>query len=300
MPTLEESDKITAALQKGTGLALPFAKQMVARTGVPIGLVPCAHGGTSMMQWDPKLRANGGDSLYGSLLRTLKVVGGRVAGMLWYQGESDAGGDQPALFTQRFGELIQALREDAGNPNLPFYSVQIGTFAHPDRTLVSGWNSIQEQQRRIEETIPNTGVVASVDLPLDDLIHIGTEGLKRLGKRLANVAIGSPSRGPRPDHLERGPGGLRVVFKEGSGKLQAPRTRVAGFSIRNATGEDLCLIYKQVVDPQNPNAVWLGLVSDPPEGAQLWYGHGLAPFCNLTDTEDMAVLVMGPLEIPKP
>ncbi|NUN98550.1 MAG: sialate O-acetylesterase [Candidatus Omnitrophica bacterium] len=300
MPSLDESDTATARLQKGTGLGLPFAKQMVARTGVPVGLIPCAHGGTSMTQWDPKLRGNGGDSLYGSLLGALKAVGGRIAGVLWYQGEGDSGGDQPAMYTQRFTELIQALREDAGNPNLPFYYVQIGTFAHPNKALVPGWNSIQEQQRKLEETVPNTAVVASVDLPLDDLIHIGTEGLKRLGKRLANVAIGSPSRGPRLDHLERAPGGLRVVFREGSGKLQTPRTRVSGFTIHDASGEDLCLIYKQLVDPQNPNAVWLGLVSDPPEGAQLWYGHGLAPFCNLADTEDMAVLVMGPIPIPKP
>src|SRR5687767_8286881 len=38
------------------GLALPFAVAMARRTGVPVGLVPCAHGGTSMTQWDPASR----------------------------------------------------------------------------------------------------------------------------------------------------------------------------------------------------------------------------------------------------
>jgi sialate O-acetylesterase len=38
---------------KGAGLGLPFATAMVESTGVPIGLVITAHGGTSMQQWDP-------------------------------------------------------------------------------------------------------------------------------------------------------------------------------------------------------------------------------------------------------
>ncbi|MCL4218335.1 MAG: hypothetical protein KJ052_15210, partial [Candidatus Hydrogenedentes bacterium] len=38
---------------KGAGLGLPFAKAVAEATGRPIGLVPCAHGGTSMTQWSP-------------------------------------------------------------------------------------------------------------------------------------------------------------------------------------------------------------------------------------------------------
>jgi hypothetical protein len=35
-----------------------------------------------------------------------------------------------------------------------------------------------------------------------------------------------------------------------------------------------------------------------PEGANLWYGHGLDPYCNLTDGLDMAVPVFGPVPLP--
>ena len=38
---------------KGAGLGLPFAVALVEQTRVPIGLVACAHGGTSMEQWNP-------------------------------------------------------------------------------------------------------------------------------------------------------------------------------------------------------------------------------------------------------
>src|SRR5205085_4771339 len=72
--------------RKGAGLGLPFAVEMFKRTGIPVGLIPCAHGGTSMEQWSPSLKDREGDSLYGSMLRRVKAVGGRVRGVLWYQG----------------------------------------------------------------------------------------------------------------------------------------------------------------------------------------------------------------------
>ena len=77
---------------KGAGLGLPFAVAMVESTGVPIGLVACAHGGTSMEQWNPAKKEEGGKSLYGSMLRQVQLAGGKVKGVLWYQGESDANG----------------------------------------------------------------------------------------------------------------------------------------------------------------------------------------------------------------
>ena len=52
---------------KGAGLGLPFATALVEQTRVPIGLVACAHGGTSMAQWNPAKKNEGGNSLYGSI-----------------------------------------------------------------------------------------------------------------------------------------------------------------------------------------------------------------------------------------
>ena len=75
---------------KGAGLGLPFAVAHGRITGVPVGLVACAHGGTSMEQWNPSKKEQGGHSLYGSMLRQVKAAGGKVKGVLWYQGESDA------------------------------------------------------------------------------------------------------------------------------------------------------------------------------------------------------------------
>ncbi|MCS6830393.1 MAG: sialate O-acetylesterase [Armatimonadota bacterium] len=293
---------------KGAGLGLSFAKAMVEATGVPIGLVPCAHGGTSMSQWSPDLAYLGGGSLYGSMLRRVKAVGGRVKGVLWYQGESDANPTDAPLFAERFIRLVERVRADFYSPALPFYTVQIGRFVvamtHEGELA---WNQLQDTQRRLAEQIPHTAVVASVDLELDDLIHIGTQGLKRLGKRLAKVALrelfgrSDIQRGPRligafVDNLEGTR--IRVRFADVNGRLTAAG-RISGFSIRTAHHHPYRIIYKMEVDKASPTDVLLHLTEPCPKNAFLWYGFGIDPYCNLVDEADMAAPMFGPVPIQR-
>ena len=190
----DEPDPRDIGRTKGTGLGLTFAKARYARTGVPVGLIPSAHGGTSMQQWSPELKTEGGASLYGATLKRFQAVGGKVAGILWYQGESDANPSDARLYKDRMTALVNAFRSDFGQSNLPFYYVQIGRFVtEPNDEMNAGWNGIREAQRTWAGTLPFTDVVTAVDLDLDDGIHIGTPGLKRLGRRLARVAGGSPT-----------------------------------------------------------------------------------------------------------
>ena len=103
---------------------------LVESTGVPIGLIASAHGGTSMEQWNPAKKEQGGNSLYGSMLRQVKLAGGKVRGVLWYQGESDAMGGAWKVYPKVFADFIAAVRSDFGQPELPFYYVQIGRFVN--------------------------------------------------------------------------------------------------------------------------------------------------------------------------
>jgi sialate O-acetylesterase len=291
---------------KGAGLGLPFAKEMVERTGIPVGLVPCAHGGTSMEQWSPDKKDMGGGSLYGSMLRRFHAVGGRVKGVLWYQGESDANEKAAPLFEDRFKSFVEAVRRDFYDPDLPFYYVQIGRFVRqPGESLP--WNHVQDAQRRLADEIPHSGVAASIDFELDDLIHVGTQSLKRLGRRLANLAcrdlFSETDLLPGPSHpvaqykKNRGHQ-IRVSFENVNGCLTAPG-RVSGFSVRDQQAKDLMLIYDVNIDENQPTAVLLDITGEPPAGAVLWYGWGLDPYCNLVDEKDMAVPVFGPTEIKR-
>ena len=143
------------ARKKGAGLGLPFAVEMVRRTSVPIGLLSCAHGGTSMDQWDPALKDKEGDSLYGSMVRRFRAAGGRVTGLLWYQGESDANPKAAPEFQQKFERFVARVREDFGQPGLPFYYVQIGR--HVNDQNQAEWNLVarnSEIRRNLPAAFP--------------------------------------------------------------------------------------------------------------------------------------------------
>ena len=103
--------KAKKAALKGVGPAIYFGKEMVKRSGgVPQGFICTAHGGTSMQQWSPDKSSEGGKSLYGSMKLSIDACGQPVAGVLWYQGESDANQNDAQVYTQRMKDLITAIR----------------------------------------------------------------------------------------------------------------------------------------------------------------------------------------------
>jgi sialate O-acetylesterase len=292
----EELRKWIAARRKGAGVGLPFALEMVRRTGVPVGLIPCAHGGTSMDQWSPDLKDRGGESLYGAMLRRIQLTGGRVRGVLWYQGESDASDKAAPLFEEKFRRFIQQLRQDTGQRDLPFYYVQIGR--HVAAAPGGPWDMVQDAQVRVESQLPNVWMTTCVDCELDDGIHVGTDDMRLLGRRLANLAEGRLRRGPRPVAARLKGQVVQVEFSEVNGRLRHAG-RLNGFSIRDAAGNELPSIYRQRVSRENPNVVELLIQGKLPEDAALFYGAGRNPYVNLRDEAEMPAPAFGPLKIER-
>jgi type 1 glutamine amidotransferase len=75
--------------------------------------------------------------------------------------------------------------------------------------------------------VPNSAVVSVIDLELDDLIHVGTQGLKRAGQRLARIAqrelfgqLGAST--PTFDRLTKGPHNTLIVKFKGVNMGSAP------------------------------------------------------------------------------
>lgn len=283
--------------KKGAGLGLPFGIAYEKAADVPVGLIPCAHGGTSMDQWDPAKwdHNNPGGSLYGSMMRRVQAAsGGKVKGVLWYQGESDANPKAAPLFRDKFQGFIAKVREDLAQPDLPFYFVQIGR--HINSQNIAPWNEVQEIQRQLGTTIPNTAVFASVDSELDDGIHVSTPDLKRLGENMAKFAAGKAKRGPTLLSATVAGQTIRVQYSDVNGKL-VTKDRLSGFSIHSATGEEVPMIYKEEIDPSNSSSVLLHFGGKLPEGAVLRYGAGKDPYCNLRDEAGFAAPVFGPLSL---
>jgi sialate O-acetylesterase len=300
----QELEEWVAKRKRGAGLGLPFAKLMLDRTGVPIGLIPCAHGGTSMEQWSPTLKDKQGDSYYGATYRRFLAVGGRIRGILWYQGESDANPKAVAAFPEKFEQLIAAFRSDFLNPDLPFYYVQLGR--HVNYKNQAEWNAVQEAQRKLESRIPKVGMVPAIDLTLDDTVHISTAGHKLLATRLANQVAHDLhtdlekfrpyKRGPRPVNAKREGDVIRILFAEVNGKLVSTG-RLGGFSIHDAKGEPFPAIFRAQIDPRDGNSVVLSVSGKLPEGATVHYAAGRDPYANLNDELDMGAPAFGPIPI---
>jgi hypothetical protein len=169
---------------------LHFARLLKRELGCPIGLVQTSLGGSPLAQWNPNGPEPLGE-LGRNMLRCVQAAGGRVKGVLWYQGESDCNVDAGS-YLERFGQAVASWRGALGQPDLAVITVQLNRVNEPangdnDRA----WSLIREAQRQAAHTIPHVGVVPAFDLPLSDFIHNSPAGNMLLGERMARSALGA-------------------------------------------------------------------------------------------------------------
>lgn len=295
-----------AFAERGAGLGVRFGKDMYKATGIPVGLLMCSHGGTTLAQWDPALKGEGGKSLYGSMLRRVREAGGNVKGCLWYQGESDAitPPAHGANYRADFRNFIDNLRQDLHAPRLPIIYAQLAVHhtwnAVPEE--IEGWDKVQADQLAIEDEVGNTAMVSTIGMTISDPIHLDSRSLRILGSQMALIAqrmcFGKDVQvGPRPvriffsdDRRTR----LVVEYDRCNGSLQ-PRIGVMGFTLWD--GETPLEIVKRERSKDNPCSVALSLAAPAPKGSKLWYGRGLYPVCNLKDSRGFAAPVFGPVAV---
>jgi sialate O-acetylesterase len=176
---------------------LHFAKCLKKVVGYPIGLVSTALGGSPLSEWNPA--ENG--VLYRNLLAMACAQGTHgVSGVLWYQGCSDT---RPVLcesYLDRFSSLIDAMRRDLNQPELPFFTVQL------NRTILEGlgpeddrsWGVVREAQRQAAHRIPGVYLTPANDGRLSDFVHNSASTNLTLGERLARQVLHHSHAGKLP------------------------------------------------------------------------------------------------------
>jgi sialate O-acetylesterase len=249
------------------------------------------------------------------MLRRFRAAGGRIKGILWYQGEADARNPSAAaVYGVRFRDWITAVRQDFGRPDLSVYFVQLGRMLdwayygskgeRPPEMLSRQWTGMREGQRALSLQLQNTGMATAIDLELADSIHLNTASLQRLGKRLARLAlvdlygVESWKKGPLlgPVRIDSDAGLIYVRYTEINGSLRA-KGRVSGFSLHCPDGAEIAALYDAQIDPKRTDTVVLKYADKLPQGVRLAYGWGTNPYCNLVDDADMAAPCFGPLPI---
>jgi sialate O-acetylesterase len=107
-------------------------------------------------------------------------------GVLWYQGESNAG--RSYQYRKTFPLLINDWRKKFSNPNAPFYFVQLATYNTSGNSNEGcGWAELREAQT-MTLSLPNTGMAITTDLVTDPK-DIHPTNKQDVGKRLAAIAL---------------------------------------------------------------------------------------------------------------
>ncbi len=215
-----------------------FGRRMAEAHGIPVGIIGCSRGATCIESWTEKSRLCGTDlelppeqrfhdavlypnNDYGDLYERMvtPLTPFRMCGVLWYQGESNRGPHDGALYGALLTQLIACWRERFEQPELPFLIVQLTRCG--DDESVAFWPLIRQQQLEASRRIPHTAMVTTTDLGQTDQIHPvrKKEVADRLFLAAQHLVFGETAEycGPLPEAADVDTDGIRITFSHAEG-----------------------------------------------------------------------------------
>jgi len=172
----------------GLDCGMSFAKKLLDSIpeGVSIAIIPCAVGGSSIEQW-----INNETYREVTLLDNFKEKVdfakdyGKIKGIIWHQGESNAKSELIPKYSQRLDSLFNSFRIFVENDTLPIIIGELGSYTEPIEKQMK-WNSINTIIHNIALTDKNLSIVETGDLNhKGDKVHFDSESQRILGERFA-------------------------------------------------------------------------------------------------------------------
>jgi sialate O-acetylesterase len=304
-----------------TAVGYFFACEIQRSAGVPVGLVNITWGGTPIETWLPPSAIDAvkpldpgrwlQSAVSGRPTQTGVIWNGMVApvvplavlGVLWYQGEENAG--RAAEYRQQFPAMIAGWRDawargarpPAGDSTtgasatpavgqLPFFFVQLPNFANGN-PAGTDWALLREAQAAAL-SLPATGMAVAIDEGVGNDIHPPRK--QEVARRLALLARarvyrqGIDAAGPTYlSHTLEGNGSIRIHFSNAEIGLISRATRLHGFFVAGADrvfrpaeaaieGESVLVRSPNVAAPL---AARYAFANDPQPEPSLYNGAGL-------------------------
>jgi sialate O-acetylesterase len=288
-----------------------FGRQLHQTLGVPVGLIDNAWGGSAAEAWvkreklaaHPTLKAihdrwtklesdkpdDGqmkGNQRPGNIHSGVLTpsIGYGIRGVIWYQGESNAG--RAHQYRTLFPFMIQSWRDEwnlADNKDFPFYWVQLADFkAEQAVPAESEWAELREAQTMTLDALPSTGQAVIIDLGEGKDIH--PKNKQDVAKRLARWALAETYKQPgiackSPRYASMAKEGARVVlsFSDVAGgwrpfDVAEPR----GFTV---AGADRKFVPAQAaIRKDGTIEVWSDSIAEPVAVRYAWADN---PVCNM-------------------
>ena len=163
-----------------------------------------------------------------------------IAGIIWYQGESNAtidGNTGKALPKEinhrKLTALVNAYRRHWNNDSLPFYPVQLPGLNRP-------WALFREMQHDVTQELTNVGMAVAIDVGHPTNVHPSHK--KPVGDRLSRLALNHiygkniPCHGPLPEQLSVQKTGITIKFSHADGLTTSDNTPPRAFELAGGDG----------------------------------------------------------------
>ncbi len=244
--------------------------------------------------WHAPFESWGPANLWNGMIAPL--TGMPIRGVVWYQGESNAGPERAPYYDRVMRDMIEDWRHQWGIGPFPFYYVQIANWnTGPD----VNWANLREQQRRtLGER--NTAMAVTIDIGTPDNIHPPDKA--DVGHRLALAAraldygeTGLEYSGPTFRQATIEGGSIRAWFDHARGLTAKPvtttsdKTASAGATSGEVTSVEIAGADGKFVPAAASVDGETIVASNPqvPNPMAIRYGWASNPQCNLFNSDGL-------------
>lgn len=236
-----------------SAVAYYFARGLFDHLKVPIGIVNCSQGASTVEAWMNRTALKEADValkkfegiehyykdpsvLYEKMLA--KLIPFTLKGVIWYQGESNA--TEPEAYAKLFAAMIDQWRTEWNQTNLPFVFAQLPNFKRKeDKTGVS-WALFRQAQDKVARSVDKCALVVLTDVGDNDDIH--PRNKRVVGERMVlaarSVAYNEPIEfsGPDLDRISYHGKNARVSFDHVVTGLVIKGEKLTGFEVCDERG----------------------------------------------------------------
>lgn len=173
-----------------------FARHLIEKLHVPVGIIVSAWGGTPIETWLPSQAFNDGTPcntefvqtpyrpthksvLYNQMIHP--IIPYRIKGCIWYQGEANR------MFAPNYGKQMESLIKYwrfLFDNNFYFFYVQIAPYKYKDNYA----HFLREQQELVLDRLDRIGMITISDL-VTDVKDLHPKNKRGIGERLAHMAL---------------------------------------------------------------------------------------------------------------
>lgn len=175
----------------GVGPGLTFAQEIIKKhSGHPIGLIPCAVGGSGIDDWQPGAKhEQTGIYAYDEMLARVKEAQkrGTIKGIIWHQGESDSSPEKKVAYAAKLADFFKRLRRDTHTENVPVVVGTLGDFyvtKNPDAAVINQIIVDYAKGNQLVYMASASGLVHK-----GDDTHFDTASARELGRRYAEAFL---------------------------------------------------------------------------------------------------------------